>query len=152
VSAFALDRISSTSLLASSAIGLTLTALAFPAIAQETGSAPSSGPIALPTLSVEGSGGSGYKADQPASIPGVWEAKIHPDDKERVIKLFDDSIKNKEKGVVYAEYRFQKIDGKYALVADRAFIVYDNDGSPARQKTSRHRAWPLRHLRWTLRP
>ncbi|HSC38168.1 MAG TPA: PAS domain-containing protein, partial [Chitinophagaceae bacterium] len=74
----------------------------------------------------------GYKSDQPASIPGVWEANIHPDDKERVIKLFDDSIKNREKGVVYAEYRFQKMDGKYALVADRAFIVYDNDGSPAR--------------------
>jgi len=44
---------------------MTLAALAFPAIAQETGSAPSSAPIALPTLSVEGAGGSDYKADQP---------------------------------------------------------------------------------------
>jgi len=65
VSAFALRRITPTSLLSSSAIGMTLAALAFPVIAQETGSTPSSGPIALPTLSVEGSGSSDYKADQP---------------------------------------------------------------------------------------
>lgn len=74
----------------------------------------------------------GYTSDHPANIPGIWEARIHPDDQDRVIRLFNDAIKYKEKGVVYAEYRFQKMDGRYAIVADRAFIVYDNDAEPVR--------------------
>lgn len=74
----------------------------------------------------------GYKSNQPAGVPGVWEAKIHPEDKESVTALFEDAIKNRERGVIYTEYRFKKSDGKYAIVADRAFIVYDNDGEPAR--------------------
>ncbi len=74
----------------------------------------------------------GYKSDYPATTPNAWEAKIHPDDKDNVTALFEDAIRNKEKGVIYTEYRFHKMDGKYAIVADRAFIVYDNDGEPAR--------------------
>jgi PAS domain S-box-containing protein len=74
----------------------------------------------------------GYKPGDHASQRGFWESKIHADDSKRIKELYDNSIKNKERGVVYSEYRFQKADGKYAIVADRAFIVYDNDGDPAR--------------------
>jgi len=74
----------------------------------------------------------GYASDLPANIHGIWEAKIHPDDQERVVRLFNDAITYRDKGVVYAEYRFQKMDGRYAIVADRAFIVYDGDGGPVR--------------------
>src|ERR1700761_6103146 len=66
------NRIPPAFLLSSSAIGLTLAALAFPAIAQDTGAKPASGPIALPTLSVEGSGGNDYKADQ-ATLPKLTQ-------------------------------------------------------------------------------
>jgi catecholate siderophore receptor len=51
-------------LLSGSAIGLSLAVLALPASAQETPAA--SGPIALPTLSVEGAGNGDYRADQPS--------------------------------------------------------------------------------------
>ena len=74
----------------------------------------------------------GYQSENHASQHGFWESKIHPDEKNRIKEIYDNAIKNKERGVVYSEYRFQKADAKYALVADRAFIVYDNDGEAVR--------------------
>ncbi|MBS1563238.1 MAG: PAS domain S-box protein, partial [Bacteroidetes bacterium] len=74
----------------------------------------------------------GYSSDLPAGLRGTWEERIHPDEKERVVRLFNEAITNREKGVVYAEYRFRKKDDRYALVADRAFIVYNIEGNPVR--------------------
>jgi PAS domain S-box-containing protein len=74
----------------------------------------------------------GYKPDDHANQRDFWERKIHPDERKQIKELFDNAITNKERGVVNAEYRFQRADGKYSLVADRAFIVYDNGGEPAR--------------------
>ena len=74
----------------------------------------------------------GYKADDHASQHGFWESKVHPDEHKQIKELYDNAIKNKERGVVNSEYHFLRADGKYSLVADRAFIVYDNDGEPAR--------------------
>jgi PAS domain S-box-containing protein len=74
----------------------------------------------------------GYKSEDQISQRGFWENKIHPDEKEKIKELYYNAEKNKNRGVVFSEYRFQKADGKYALVADRAFIVYDNNGEPAR--------------------
>jgi PAS domain S-box-containing protein len=73
----------------------------------------------------------GYKSEELANKIGFWESKIHPDDCNRVVQLYDDAIKNKARGVIYAEYRFQKADGRYAIISDRAFMVYD-DGEPSR--------------------
>lgn len=73
----------------------------------------------------------GYKSEELVNKIGFWESKIHPDDQDRAVQLYDDAIKNKVRGVIYAEYRFQKADGKYAIISDRAFMVYDN-GEPSR--------------------
>jgi catecholate siderophore receptor len=62
VPAYSSQRLSALSLLSGSAIGLSLTVLALPAPAQEAG--PANGPIALPTLSVEGNASADYRADQ----------------------------------------------------------------------------------------
>ncbi|HTL06980.1 MAG TPA: PAS domain-containing protein, partial [Chitinophagaceae bacterium] len=74
----------------------------------------------------------GYTAGHYPGKHGFWESKIHPEDKERTKKLYINAIKNKERGVVYSEYRFRKSDNSYVLVADRAFIVWDNDGNALR--------------------
>jgi PAS domain S-box-containing protein len=74
----------------------------------------------------------GYISGHHPGKHGFWESKIHPDDKEKTKKLYNNAIKNKERGVVYSEYRFQKADNTYLLVADRAFIVWDNDSNAVR--------------------
>jgi PAS domain S-box-containing protein len=73
----------------------------------------------------------GYKSEQMVNQDGFWESKIHPDDRDRIVQLYDDAILSKARGVIYAEYRFQKADGRYAIISDRAFMVYDN-GEPSR--------------------
>jgi PAS domain S-box-containing protein len=74
----------------------------------------------------------GYKATEQVSQRSFWETKIHPDEHQQIKELYDNAIEKKERGVINAEYHFLRSDGKYALVADRAFIVYDNNGEPAR--------------------
>jgi PAS domain S-box-containing protein len=74
----------------------------------------------------------GYTPGHHPGKHGFWESKIHPDDKEKIKKLYNSSIKNKERGVVYSEYRFQKADDTYVLVADRSFFIWDADGSAVR--------------------
>ncbi len=74
----------------------------------------------------------GYKSTQQTNRHGFWESKIHADDRSRVINTYDAAIANKVKDIVYSEYRFQKADNSYAIIADRAFIVYDQLGNPTR--------------------
>ena len=74
----------------------------------------------------------GYTPGTHPGKHGFWESKLHPDDREKTKKLYVSAIKNKERGVVYSEYRFQRADGQYVLVADRSFIVWDKDGSAVR--------------------
>ncbi|MEP7278278.1 MAG: PAS domain S-box protein [Bacteroidota bacterium] len=74
----------------------------------------------------------GYTAGAHSGKHGFWESKIHPKDKEKTKKLYSSAIKNKERGVVYFEYWFQKADASYVLVADRAFIIWDAEGNAVR--------------------
>jgi PAS domain S-box-containing protein len=74
----------------------------------------------------------GYKPGQHTEQNTFRESKIHPDDRDRVTRLYEDAIENKVQEIVNTEYRFQKADGKYAVVADKAFMVFDNEGSPTR--------------------
>jgi len=74
----------------------------------------------------------GYTSGHHPGKHGFWESKIHPDDKEKTKKIYSTALKTKERGVVYSEYRFRKADNTYVLVADRAFIVWDNNGNAVR--------------------
>jgi PAS domain S-box-containing protein len=74
----------------------------------------------------------GYTAGHYAGEEQTWETKLHPDDGQRIQKMYNQALKNKDRGILYSEYLFRKADGKYALVADRAFIVWSNDGKPLR--------------------
>jgi len=74
----------------------------------------------------------GYTSGHYPGKHGFWESKVHPDDKEKTKKRYADAILHKERGVIYSEYRFQKGDNGYLLVADRAFIIWDKDGNAIR--------------------
>jgi two-component system cell cycle sensor histidine kinase/response regulator CckA len=60
-----------------------------------------------------------------------WYQRIHPEDRERVVQSFDESIAN-QAATWSGEYRFRRADGSYAVVQDRASIIWDETGRPDR--------------------
>ena len=60
-----------------------------------------------------------------------WYARLHPDDRERVVGSMDSAIGQGE-STWSEEYRFRRADGGYAVVQDRAHIVHDESGAPVR--------------------
>lgn len=57
-----------------------------------------------------------------------WESRIHPDDRERVIKEEDKARDNKRITKGYVEYRLLKANGEYAYISDRFSILRDENG------------------------
>lgn len=57
-----------------------------------------------------------------------WESRIHPDDRERVVKEEDRARDNKRITKGYVEYRLLKADGEYAYISDRYSVIRDKEG------------------------
>ena len=73
----------------------------------------------------------GYTADQIGSDQAWWEARIHEDDRPRVLKSFQAALDGD--GQFWSkEYRYQRADGTYAYVFDRGYIMTNSDGLPVR--------------------
>ncbi|MGC4100077.1 PAS domain-containing sensor histidine kinase [Ferruginibacter sp.] len=67
---------------------------------------------------------SGYAKDQVESNLSWWFNKIHPEDKERVKRNFEQALiacKNNWED----EYRFQYADGTYRNISDKGFAIYE---------------------------
>jgi PAS domain S-box-containing protein len=63
-----------------------------------------------------------------ALIPqSFWENHLHPDDKVRIMNRLNKILSKGTDSVWEDEYRFQRVDGSYAHVHDRAHIIYDAD-------------------------
>lgn len=63
----------------------------------------------------------------PRALEG-WEKAIHPEDRERVLKLFDDALK--ENAGFDVEYRVLKKNGDIAFWYDRGGVVKSRSGAP----------------------
>jgi PAS domain S-box-containing protein len=74
----------------------------------------------------------GYKQSDIDRREGFWESKIHPEDRRRTVGIYQTALKKKDHSIIHIDYRFKKADGKYALISDRSFVVYDNKGEPTR--------------------
>lgn len=74
----------------------------------------------------------GYKQSDIDKREGFWESKIHPEDRRKTVGVYQTALKKKDHSIIHIEYRFKKADGKYALISDRSFVVYDNKGEPTR--------------------
>ena len=70
----------------------------------------------------------GYKAGYFSNDLAMWENGIHPLDKARVIESIQNFVESSSQRVWQEEYRFKKADGKYVLVADRGFLIYNQQG------------------------
>ncbi|MFY7899604.1 MAG: PAS domain S-box protein [Chitinophagaceae bacterium] len=55
-----------------------------------------------------------------------WESKLHPAEKEAIIKEFNEILSSPTNAQNSLEYRFQRSDGSYAHILDRFFIIYEN--------------------------
>ena len=73
---------------------------------------------------------SGYSKEQVSSNISWWFDKIHPEDKERVIKNFEQGLAAGKRNW-QDEYRFQYADGTYRDIMDKGFAIYEHN-SPSR--------------------
>ncbi len=60
-----------------------------------------------------------------------WANRIHPEDRSRVLTELRAAIARGEQHW-QAEYRFRTTSGEWGVVADRGYLVFDEDGKPAR--------------------
>ncbi|MGM0635422.1 MAG: PAS domain-containing protein [Bacteroidota bacterium] len=61
----------------------------------------------------------------------IWQKRLHPEDKERVTNDFKEMIAG-DINNWKAEYRFQKSNGKYAYILDKALILRNEEGEATR--------------------
>lgn len=73
----------------------------------------------------------GYAAKNPEPDEYAWRELLHPEDRERVWKRFQATLAQRGESFT-AEYRFKRADDSYAILLDRAYIVYDQAGLHAR--------------------
>lgn len=73
----------------------------------------------------------GYKASEIEPAIESWYNRIHPDDREEVVKGIHQVIDNGGKQWS-DEYRFRRSDGSYAIVLDRGYALHDEDNKPYR--------------------
>jgi PAS domain S-box-containing protein len=60
-----------------------------------------------------------------------WKDLLHPEDRDRVWNAFQTALLRRSDSYEN-EYRFRRVDDSYAVVLDRAYIVYDKTGQPTR--------------------
>jgi PAS domain S-box-containing protein len=69
---------------------------------------------------------SGYSKKELASNLDWWFDKVHPEDKERVKKNFEQELMSGKK-TWEDEYRFQYADGTYRNILDKGFAIFENN-------------------------
>ncbi|WP_198291332.1 PAS domain S-box protein [Methylosarcina fibrata] len=61
-----------------------------------------------------------------------WLEKVHPEDRPGVTAKFQAVLDDALRDLWQDEYRFRKVDGSYAEVLDRGFLIRDAEGKPVR--------------------
>jgi diguanylate cyclase (GGDEF)-like protein/PAS domain S-box-containing protein len=71
----------------------------------------------------------GFTAEEWQAVPGMWLERMHPDDKERVLALHEESNRSGEP--FEAEYRWFHRDGSIVWVRDESLVIIpDAEGVP----------------------
>lgn len=75
----------------------------------------------------------GYEPEELASDLGEWAKRLHPEEKNQVIKKLVDFIRNPAESVYTLEYRLQAKAGHYIWILDRGKVISRNaQGIPTR--------------------
>ena len=70
----------------------------------------------------------GFEFDDVSSDPELWERRLHPDDRERVLAAIE---ARQSTGRLSIEYRWQCADGRFKYFHDQAVMVSDPGGGAA---------------------
>jgi PAS domain S-box-containing protein len=73
----------------------------------------------------------GYEENEIENTSLEWEKRLHPDEKEQIIKMFDNYIANPQ-GQLVVEYRLRHKDGSYRWVYDRSIALLNEQGKSYR--------------------
>ncbi|NMG06159.1 PAS domain-containing protein [Brasilonema sp. UFV-L1] len=73
----------------------------------------------------------GYSTEQVKSEVSWWHEHIHPDDRGRIVSDIYAVINSNEQ-FWSNEYRFRRVDGSYAYIFERGYVVHDNTGQSVR--------------------
>ena len=74
----------------------------------------------------------GYSRNEVRNLIDFLEEKLHPEDKSRVVKSLKHFIENKSPDIWETEYRLLKANGKYVVVYDRGFLIFNPEGHISR--------------------
>jgi PAS domain S-box-containing protein len=74
----------------------------------------------------------GYDLESFVPDRQFYNSRIHPHDRSRVVNSIDKAKYNPDVRTWNEEYRFQKADGSYAYVMDRAIFTRDPEGNSIR--------------------
>ena len=70
----------------------------------------------------------GFTPEERLATPGLWESRLHPDDRDRV--LAEVEAMSDDVGGWSLEYRMLHRDGHAVWLRDEAVLVRDDDGAP----------------------
>src|SRR5205085_1504682 len=70
----------------------------------------------------------GFSAEEWLAIPGMWQSRIHPDDRDRV--LAEDERTERSGETFIQEYRMVARDDSIVWVRDEAVLLRDAEGNP----------------------
>ncbi|MEW6519232.1 MAG: transporter substrate-binding domain-containing protein [Thermodesulfobacteriota bacterium] len=70
---------------------------------------------------------SGFPAERFTDDLDFWQARLHPEDRARVFRVFDSIHQQK---LIMVEYRWLHADGSYRWFEDNAILVSDDRGEP----------------------
>ncbi len=73
----------------------------------------------------------GYSKEEIENGGAWWNDRLHPDDKERVVR-YSEEVQRLKTPHIQIEYRFRCADGSYKYILDRSYLVTDNEGNPIR--------------------
>ncbi len=79
----------------------------------------------------------------------LWRSKVHPDDRERVIKKLDDTYAS-DSNIWSDEFRFLKGDGTYGIFYDRGIITRDQNGKAIRMNGALTEITELQNIKQKL--
>jgi len=70
----------------------------------------------------------GFDFDEAQADPALWERRLHPEDRQRVVEAVTAS---RDTGRLSIEYRWQCADGSYKHFHDQAVLLSDDAGNPS---------------------
>jgi PAS domain S-box-containing protein len=73
----------------------------------------------------------GYATDEVGTTPTWWHDRIHADDRESIVHSIEAVIAQGQHSWT-GEYRYRRVDGSYAYVFDRGYLIRSTDGTPIR--------------------